>query len=42
MEVDAVTDTEIIELYWSRNEDAIRETDAVYGRRLQALSERIV
>ena len=37
-----MTDTEIIELYWSRNEDAIRETDAVYGRRLQALSERIV
>lgn len=37
-----MTDTEIIELYWSRNEDAIRETDAVYGRQLQALSERIV
>ena len=37
-----MTDAEIIQLYWSRNEDAIRETDAVYGRKLHTLAERIV
>ena len=37
-----MTDAEIIQLYWSRNEDAIRETDAVYGRKLHTLADRIV
>ncbi len=35
-------DTEIIELFWARNEDAIAQTDAVYGRSLQALANRIL
>lgn len=35
-------DAQIIALFWARNEDAIRETDAVYGRRLRALSHKIV
>lgn len=35
-------DREILELYFSRNEDAIRQTDAVYGRRLHALADNIV
>ena len=37
-----MTDAQIIELYWNRSEDAIRETDAVYGRKLHTLAERIV
>ena len=37
-----MTDTEIIELYWSRNEDAIKETDLAYGRKLHVLADRIV
>lgn len=37
-----MTDTEIIDLYWSRNEDAIGCTDAVYGRKLRNLSNRIL
>lgn len=37
-----MTDAQIIELYWSRNEDAIRETDMAYGRKLHTLAERIV
>ena len=35
-------DTEIMELFWARNEDAIKETDAVYGRRLNALAKNIL
>lgn len=35
-------DKSIIELYWNRDEAAIRETDAAYGRKLQALSQRIL
>lgn len=35
-------DTQIIELYWTRNELAITETDKAYGRRLFALSNRIL
>lgn len=35
-------DSQIIELYYQRNEDAIRETDAAYGRKLHVLAERIV
>lgn len=35
-------DSRIIELYFARNEDAIRHTDATYGRRLFALADNIV
>jgi len=35
-------DTKIIELYWMRNEDAIAETEAAYGRRLRRLASRIL
>lgn len=35
-------DTKIIELYWARNEDAIRETDTAYGRKLNSLANRIL
>jgi len=37
-----VTDVQIIELYWARDEQAIKETDLVYGRRLHHLADRIV
>ena len=35
-------DTKIIELYFARNEQAVRETDAAYGRRLYLLSNNIL
>lgn len=35
-------DRAIIELYWERDESAIRETDAAYGDRLQDLSVHIL
>ena len=35
-------DSKLIELYFARNEDAIRHTDDTYGRRLFYLAERIV
>lgn len=35
-------DAKIIELYWARNEDAICETDAAYGRKLHTLSHNIL
>lgn len=35
-------DAQIIELYWARNEDAIKETDLAYGRRLHVLADKIV
>lgn len=35
-------DTEILELYRQRNENAIRETDMAYGKKLHGLAERIV
>lgn len=35
-------DGKIIELYFARNEDAIKHTDETYGRRLFILAERIV
>jgi len=35
-------DRAIIELYWKRDETAIRETDAAYGDRLQELSRHIL
>jgi len=37
-----MTDSQIIAMYWERNEDAIRETDAAYGRKLYVISERIL
>ena len=35
-------DAKIIELFWTRNEDAIAETDASYGRKLRTLASRIL
>lgn len=35
-------DARIIELFWARNEDAIAQTDAAYGPRLQALAYKIL
>ena len=35
-------DAKIVELFWARNEDAIKETDAVYGRRRNALARNIL
>lgn len=35
-------DAKIIALFWERNEQAIKETDAAYGRRLYALSSNIL
>ena len=35
-------DAKIIELYFARNEDAIRYTDISYGRRLHRLADNIV
>ena len=35
-------DSKILDLYFARNEDAIRHTDDTYGRRLFYLAERIV
>ena len=35
-------DSKIIELFWARNEDAIAQTDAAYGRKLYCLANRIL
>lgn len=35
-------DARIIELYFDRNEDAIGQTDAIYGRKLYSLAYRIL
>lgn len=35
-------DEQIITLYWERNESAIRETDAAYGKKLHTLSHNIL
>ena len=35
-------DSKIIELFFARNEDAIRHTDDTYGRKLFALADNIV
>lgn len=35
-------DSQILDLYWARNEDAIRETEVSYGGRLYALADRIL
>ena len=37
-----MTDSQIIALYWARNEDAIKQTDYVYGRKLHNLADKIV
>ena len=37
-----MTDDQIINLFWNRNEDAIAATDAAYGRKLRGLSGRIL
>ena len=37
-----MTDSQIIALFWERNEDVIQETDAVYGRKLYAISDKIL
>lgn len=37
-----MTDNQIIDLFWNRNEDAIAATDAAYGRKLRSLSGRIL
>ena len=37
-----MTDQEIIDLYWEREEQAIRETDKAYGHKLYSLSWRIL
>ena len=37
-----MTDSQLIALFWDRNEDAIRETDAAYGRRLYVISNQIL
>lgn len=42
MEVNALTDSQIIELYWARDEEAIKQTDYVYGKKLHYLAQRIV
>lgn len=35
-------DTQIMDLYWARDEEAIRATDAAYGRRLNALAQKLL
>lgn len=35
-------DTQIMDLYWARDEEAIRATDALYGRRLNALAQKLL
>lgn len=35
-------DSKIIDLFWARDEDAIGQTDAAYGRKLHALAYRIL
>ena len=35
-------DAKIIELFWERNEQAVKETDTAYGRRLYVLSNNIL
>lgn len=41
-DVKPLEDAKIIDLYWARNEDAIAQTDAAYGRKLHVLSNRIL
>ena len=37
-----MTDLQIIDLYWARNEQAIQETDLRYGKKLHGLANKIV
>lgn len=37
-----MTDSEILDLYWNRDEEALRQTEAAYGGRLQRLSNGIL
>jgi len=37
-----VEDAKIIDLYFARNEEAIQQTDAAYGRKLYCLADRIL
>ena len=37
-----MTDPQIIELFWERNEDALRQTHALYGSKLYAISDKIL
>ena len=37
-----MTDIQIIDLYWARNEQAIHETDLRYGSKLHYLADKIV
>ena len=37
-----MTDSQIIALFWERNEDAIQQTDTVYGRKLFVISDKIL
>ena len=37
-----MSDEEIIALYFARDEDAIRETDTAYGKRLHTLAKNIL
>ena len=35
-------DAKILDLYFARDEDAIRETDTAYGKRLHTLAKNIL
>lgn len=37
-----MTDSEIVELYWARSEDAIKETDRLYGRYFHYIAMEIL
>lgn len=37
-----VDDAKIIDLFWARSEDAIAQTDVIYGRKLNALANKIL
>ena len=37
-----VVDSEIIALYWKRDEEALQETEAAYGSRLHVLADQIL
>ena len=41
-DVTNMDDTEIIDLFWTRDQEAIRQTDKAYGRKLHVLSDRIL
>ncbi|MBR1810398.1 MAG: sigma-70 family RNA polymerase sigma factor [Clostridia bacterium] len=37
-----MNDTEIVELFWARSEDAIRQTDAKYGKLCRRLADNLL